>query len=53
MSEEKTYNLEDLEEMPKEEFEALISMPNIIIQGTAVVRDKDGNIKGENDGSCT
>lgn len=48
---DKVYDLEDLKSMPKKEFVNLVNMPKVIIKGTAVVRDKDGNIRKDDDSS--
>jgi len=44
MTEEKTYNLDDLKAMPSGQAVALL-IKSIEISGTIVVRDKNGNIK--------
>lgn len=43
------YDLEDVSKMSVKEFSTLVNLPNVIIQGTAVVRDKDGNIRKDDD----
>ena len=44
MSDEKTYTLDDLRDMPEDQAASLL-MKAVKISGTIVVRDKDGNIK--------
>lgn len=48
---DKIYDMDDIKKMPPEEFQALMTMPNVIIKGTGVVRDKDGNIRKDDDTS--
>ena len=45
MSEQKTYTLEDLQNMPVSEVNKLLNTPGATFYGTAVVRGPDGKPK--------